>query len=79
MKTKKVFHHKMIALLLVSHSFSLNSIQQVDSLAITLKDVECLYENVSYTGHIVFGNFVIMDHNIFWHSNHPQIDFTVFP
>ncbi|MDV3195264.1 MAG: hypothetical protein Q8881_03370 [Sweet potato little leaf phytoplasma] len=73
----KKFHQKMIALLLVSHAFSLYFIHQVDALAITLKDVECLYENVSYTGDIVFGNFVIMDHHVFWRSNHPRIDFSV--
>ncbi|XP_045797993.1 transmembrane emp24 domain-containing protein p24beta3-like [Trifolium pratense] len=47
------------------------------ALSITLHDVECLSENVLHDGDTVSGNFVVMDHDIFWSSDHPGIDFTV--
>lgn len=47
------------------------------ALSISLHDVECVSEHVPYDGDIVSGNFVVMDHDIFWSSDHPGIDFTV--
>lgn len=47
------------------------------ALSISLHDVECVSEHVPYEGDIISGNFVVMDHDIFWSSDHPGIDFTV--
>ena len=47
------------------------------ALSISLNDVECVSEHVFHDGDTVSGNFVIMDHDIFWSSDHPGIDFTV--
>ncbi|XP_030477307.1 transmembrane emp24 domain-containing protein p24beta3 [Syzygium oleosum] len=47
------------------------------SLSVTVNDVECVYEYVLYEGDTVSGNFVVVDHDIFWSSDHPGIDFTV--
>ncbi|CAI8586382.1 unnamed protein product [Vicia faba] len=42
-----------------------------------VNEVECLYEYVLYEGDTVSGNFVVVDHDIFWSSDHPGIDFKV--
>ncbi|MED6200058.1 hypothetical protein PIB30_081582, partial [Stylosanthes scabra] len=49
----------------------------IESLSVTVNDVECVYEYVLYEGDTVSGNFVVVDHDIFWGSDHPGIDFTV--
>ncbi|CAH1449667.1 unnamed protein product [Lactuca virosa] len=36
-----------------------------------------VYEYVLYEGDTVSGNFVVVDHDIFWSSDHPGIDFIV--
>ncbi|XP_057438624.1 transmembrane emp24 domain-containing protein p24beta3-like [Lotus japonicus] len=51
-------------------------IYNVFSLSISLNDVECVSEHAQ-SGDSVTGNFVVMDHDIFWSSDHPGIDFTV--
>ncbi|GMI95961.1 hypothetical protein like AT3G22845 [Hibiscus trionum] len=55
----------------------LNSVCNVSSLSVTVNDVECVYEYVIYEGDTISGNFVVVDHDIFWGSDHPGIDFTV--
>ncbi|KAL2324446.1 hypothetical protein Fmac_023504 [Flemingia macrophylla] len=50
---------------------------RIESLSVTVNDVECVYEYVLYEGDTVSGNFVVVDHDIFWGSDHPGIDFTV--
>lgn len=50
---------------------------RVSSLSVTVTDVECVYEYVLYEGDSISGNFVVVDHEIFWSSDHPGIDFTV--
>lgn len=50
---------------------------RIESLSVTVNDVECIYEYVLYEGDSVTGNFVVVDHDIFWSSDHPGIDFTV--
>ncbi|XVE81680.1 hypothetical protein DITRI_Ditri15bG0084700 [Diplodiscus trichospermus] len=55
----------------------LNWVSNVSSLAVTVNDVECVYEYVLYEGDTVSGNFVVVDHDIFWGSDHAGIDFTV--
>jgi len=52
-------------------------ISRIYSLSVTVNDVECVYEYVLYEGDTVSGNFVVVDHDIFWGSDHPGIDFTV--
>ena len=50
---------------------------KTSSLSVTVNEVECVYEYVLYEGDTVSGNFVVVDHDIFWSSDHPGIDFTV--
>lgn len=52
-------------------------IGRLSSLSVTVNDVECVYEYVIYEGDTVSGNFVVVDHDIFWNTDHPGIDFTV--
>lgn len=54
-----------------------NWVSNVSSLSVTVNDVECVYEYVLYEGDTISGNFVVVDHDIFWGSDHPGIDFTV--
>ncbi|KAH9298774.1 hypothetical protein KI387_030456, partial [Taxus chinensis] len=49
----------------------------VVGLSITVNELECVYENVEYEGDNVSGNFVVVDHEIFWSSDHPGIDLVV--
>lgn len=63
----------MSMVLLVLLSF----VGRISSLSVTVNDVECVYEYVLYEGDTVTGNFVVVDHDIFWNSDHPGIDFTV--
>ncbi|KAM1057858.1 hypothetical protein COP1_031170 [Malus domestica] len=46
------------------------------ALSITVTELECVSEQVLYEGDTVSGNFVAIDHDIFWSSDHPGIDFT---
>ncbi|EEF45227.1 transmembrane emp24 domain-containing protein p24beta3 [Ricinus communis] len=55
----------------------MNLIGRISSLSVTVNDVECVYEYVLYEGDTVSGNFVVVDHDIFWSSDHPGIDLTV--
>ena len=52
-------------------------IARIDSLSVTVSEVECIHEYVLYEGDTVSGNFVVVDHEIFWGADHPGIDFTV--
>ncbi|KAK2647107.1 hypothetical protein Ddye_022302 [Dipteronia dyeriana] len=61
----------MIIALLVS------LIGRISSLSVTVNDIECVYEYVIYEDDTVSGNFVVVDHDIFWGSDHPGIDLTV--
>jgi len=51
--------------------------RNVSALSITVNDVECVYEFVLFEGDTVTGNFVVVDHDIFWSSDHPGIDLVV--
>ncbi|KAK8527700.1 hypothetical protein V6N13_085510 [Hibiscus sabdariffa] len=55
----------------------LNSVTNVSSLSLTVNKAECVYEYVSSEGDTITGSFVVVDHQIFWSSEHPGIDFTV--
>ncbi|KAM7485290.1 hypothetical protein LguiA_001299 [Lonicera macranthoides] len=52
-------------------------VRDLYALSLTVNDVECVYEYVLYEGDTVSGNFVVVDHEIFWSSDHPGIDFIV--
>ncbi|CAK9171186.1 unnamed protein product [Ilex paraguariensis] len=52
-------------------------VRDISALSVTVNDVECVYEYVLYEGDNVSGNFVVVDHDIFWNSDHPGIDFIV--
>lgn len=54
-----------------------NWASNVSSLSVTVSEMECVYEYVLYEGDTISGNFVVVDHEIFWSSDHPGIDFTV--
>ncbi|CAN4116524.1 unnamed protein product [Withania somnifera] len=49
----------------------------LSALSVTVNDVECVQEFVLYEGDPISGNFVVVDHDVFWSSDHPGIDFTV--
>ncbi|KAL0388540.1 UNVERIFIED_CONTAM: Transmembrane emp24 domain-containing protein p24beta3 [Sesamum radiatum] len=55
----------------------LSLVSRTSALSVTVNDIECVYEYVLYEGDTVSGNFVVVDHDIFWSSDHPGIDFTV--
>ncbi|KAL0348904.1 UNVERIFIED_CONTAM: Transmembrane emp24 domain-containing protein p24beta3 [Sesamum angustifolium] len=55
----------------------LSLVSRSSALSVTVNDIECVYEYVLYEGDTVSGNFVVVDHDIFWSSDHPGIDFTV--
>ncbi|KAA8548688.1 hypothetical protein F0562_000372 [Nyssa sinensis] len=52
-------------------------VRNLSALSVTVHNIECVYEYVIYEGDTVSGNFVVVDHEIFWSSDHPGIDFTV--
>ncbi|KAK3040523.1 hypothetical protein RJ639_028969 [Escallonia herrerae] len=55
----------------------LSLVRNLSALSVTVNDVECVYEYVLYEGDNITGNFVVVDHDIFWSNDHPGIDFTV--
>ncbi|KAK9140043.1 hypothetical protein Scep_009724 [Stephania cephalantha] len=55
----------------------LTLITYASALSVTVNDEECVYEYVLYEGDTISGNFVVVDHDIFWSSDHPGIDFTI--
>ena len=50
---------------------------RIAALSVTVNDMECVYEYVLYEDDTVSGNFVVVDHDIFWASDHPGIDLIV--
>ncbi|KAM7279869.1 hypothetical protein ACFE04_007003 [Oxalis oulophora] len=54
----------------------LSMFTRISSLSVTVNEVECVSEYVLFEGDTVTGNFVVVDHDIFWGSDHPGIDFT---
>ncbi|KAG2405842.1 Transmembrane emp24 domain-containing protein [Vigna angularis] len=51
--------------------------QHKEFLNESLYDKECVSEQVLHDGDTVSGNFVVIDYDIFWSSDHPGIDFSV--
>ncbi|XP_062025142.1 transmembrane emp24 domain-containing protein p24beta3-like [Rosa rugosa] len=76
METRKRFER---AKLYVACSFMLCLIghRNVAALSITVTDVECVSELVLYEGDTISGNFVAIDHDIFWSHDHPGLEFSV--
>ncbi|GMJ05479.1 hypothetical protein like AT3G22845 [Hibiscus trionum] len=70
MEWRKMWALSLMGLLL------LNSVANVSSLSITVSKAECVYEYVPSEGDTITGSFVVVDHHIFWSSDHPGIDFT---
>ncbi|CAN6309377.1 unnamed protein product, partial [Urochloa humidicola] len=64
-------------LLVVALAAVLSAARRADALSVTVTDTECIHEFVPYEGDTVSGNFVVVDHGIFWSSDHPGIDLTV--
>ncbi|CAH8337816.1 unnamed protein product [Eruca vesicaria subsp. sativa] len=69
--SKKTHVFLLVALILLS------SIERISSLSVTVSNDECVQEYVLYEGDTVSGNFVVVDHEIFWGPDHPGLDFTV--
>ncbi|KAL6185004.1 hypothetical protein ACLB2K_041139 [Fragaria x ananassa] len=61
----------MMGVLLVS------LVVRIESLSVTVNDIECVYEYVLYEDDTVSGNFVVVDHDIFWANDHPGLDLIV--
>lgn len=61
----------LMGLLLVSF------VGKIASLSVTVNDIECIYEYVLYEDDTISGNFVVVDHDIFWGSDHPGLDLIV--
>ncbi|KAH0468097.1 hypothetical protein IEQ34_003130 [Dendrobium chrysotoxum] len=51
--------------------------RRLSALSVTVTGTECVYEFVAFDGDTVSGNFVVVDHDIFWGSDHPGLDLTV--
>ncbi|XP_020586010.1 transmembrane emp24 domain-containing protein p24beta3-like [Phalaenopsis equestris] len=51
--------------------------RRLSALSVTVTDTECVYDFVQFDGDIVSGNFVVVDHDIFWGSDHPGLDLTI--
>ncbi|GJM96576.1 hypothetical protein PR202_ga13429 [Eleusine coracana subsp. coracana] len=64
-------------LLVVAMAAVLAAAWRAEALSVTVTDTECIHEFVPYEGDTVSGNFVVVDHDIFWSSDHPGIDLTV--
>ncbi|KAL6271557.1 transmembrane emp24 domain-containing protein p24beta3-like [Prunus yedoensis var. nudiflora] len=76
METRKRFSYGKIY---VAYGFLMSLIGNgnfATALSITVTDLECVSEQVLYEGDTISGNFVAIDHDIFWSSDHPGIDFT---
>ncbi|KAF5950974.1 hypothetical protein HYC85_012967 [Camellia sinensis] len=68
----------MVVVVLLGFVVLLSFVGQLSSaLSITVNDVECVYEFVFFAGDTVSGNFVVVDHHVFWNSEHPGIDLIV--
>ncbi|KAM7254146.1 hypothetical protein ACFE04_031828 [Oxalis oulophora] len=57
--------------------FLLSFIRFVSTLSITVTEYECVSEHVLFDGDSISGNFVVIDHDIFWNTEPPAIEFTV--
>jgi len=47
------------------------------ALVLTVQNTECVWEDVEYDNDIVSGNFVVLDQDVFWGSDHPGIELLV--
>ncbi|KAL7219116.1 hypothetical protein ACSBR2_012235 [Camellia fascicularis] len=51
--------------------------QLYSALSVTVNDAECVYEFIFFAGNTISSNFVVVDHHVFWNSDHPGIDLIV--
>ncbi|GAB2282321.1 hypothetical protein Dimus_016869 [Dionaea muscipula] len=64
--------------LCLTFSFLLHfATQSASALSITVNKEECVSETVLFPGDTVSGNFVVIDHDIFWTPQHTGIRFTI--
>ncbi|XP_024366529.1 transmembrane emp24 domain-containing protein p24beta3 isoform X1 [Physcomitrium patens] len=47
------------------------------ALLMTVHNTECVWEDVEFDGDVVSGNFVVLDQEVFWGSEHPGIELIV--
>lgn len=47
------------------------------ALVLTVQNTECVWEDVEYEYDIISGNFVVLDHEVFWGADHPGIELLV--
>ena len=77
MESREAMRNTKINVLALVGLILLNSINPISSLSVTVEEDECVQEYVLYEGDTVSGNFVVVDHDVFWGPDHPGIDFTV--
>jgi len=47
------------------------------ALVLTVQKIECVWEDVEHDNDVVSGNFVVLDHEVFWGSDHPGVELLV--
>lgn len=52
----------------------LSFVDDMESLSMTMNEIERVYKYVLYEDDTVSRNFVVVNHDIFWRSNHLGID-----
>ncbi|KAG1334037.1 putative Transmembrane emp24 domain-containing protein p24beta3 [Cocos nucifera] len=72
-RTRSIWSPETFLLLVLLASY----FHRPTALSVTVNDEECVYEYILYEGDTVSGNFVVVDHDIFWSSDHPGIDLVV--
>ncbi|KAG5415569.1 hypothetical protein IGI04_003136 [Brassica rapa subsp. trilocularis] len=77
MESREAMRNTKINVLALVGLILLNSINPISSLSVTVEEDECVQEYVLYEGDTVSGNFVVVDHDVFWGPDHPGIDFTL--
>lgn len=47
------------------------------ALVLTVQETECVWEDVEHDMDVISGNFVVLDHEVFWGGDHPGVELTV--
>ncbi|GAA0161482.1 hypothetical protein LIER_44140 [Lithospermum erythrorhizon] len=77
MKFERVIGHGNNRLLQVWGIMVAMMVVGVEPLGIIVNEDECVSEYVLYEEDTIQGHFVVVDHDIFWGSDHPGLDFSV--
>ncbi|KAG9131907.1 hypothetical protein Leryth_022578 [Lithospermum erythrorhizon] len=77
MKIERVIGHGNNRLLQVWGIMVAMMVVGVEPLGIIVNEDECVSEYVLYEEDTIQGHFVVVDHDIFWGSDHPGLDFSV--